>query len=159
TLGKQALLRMLQETTVDATQQVRHTSAPDAFVSRLAASGSLVRAINELPQPPDDLAVQSRQLAQYLQQQLQTDGTFTLTSADPAQNVYLVRTVTGPALAGLACAQKRGPGVDAVRRACPGYLAGWRQNKHPGLIASHSAAYAEAYANSGDATLAQAVFE
>src|SRR5204862_263862 len=49
-LGKQALLRLLQETTTDAAQPtIRFTSAPAPFVNRLAAGGGLLRAIHELP--------------------------------------------------------------------------------------------------------------
>jgi hypothetical protein len=161
-LGKQALLRMLQETTTDPSQPgLRYTAAPDAFVNRLAASGALLRAIHAMPSPPADLATQGRELLAFVLRQQRTDGSFALASDEPTIQAALMQTSVGPALLGLAKAGrgKSDPALDAVRRACPVYVAFWRQNKTPLMVADHSAAYAEAFAKTGDPALAQAVFE
>jgi hypothetical protein len=162
-LGKQSLLRLLQETTTDAAQPtIRFTSAPDPFVNRLAACGALLRAIHELPNPPDDLRLQSRQLASYLYSQQQADGAFALGVEDPALKLHLAQNCTGAALAGLVAYETRTPGVtktDRVLRAAAVYFPLWRQSKTPLMIPDHTAAYAEAYLAGGDARLAQVVFE
>jgi hypothetical protein len=161
-LGKQALLRMLQETTVDAAQPgIRFTAAPEAFVNRLAANGALVRAIQEIPNAPADLGVQSRELLMYLLRLQRTDGSFAVGGDEPATQAYLTQTCVGPALLGLAKSgrTRNEPGIDAVIRACPVYLAAWRANKNPQMAADLSAAFAEAYARTSEPVLAQAVFE
>jgi hypothetical protein len=160
-LGKQALLRMLQETAVDPAQPgVRYSAAPDAFVNRLAAGGALVRAIQEVSTPPADIAVQSRELQVYLLRQQRPDGSFAV-GGDDATQAYLTQTCIGPALLGLAKGgrARNEPQIDAVIRASPVYLAAWRANKNPQMAADLSAAFAEAYEKSNDANLARAVFE
>lgn len=162
-LGKQALLRLLQETTTDATQPaIRFTSAPEPFVNRLAACGGLLRAIHELPNPPSDLTTQSRQLASYLISQMQADGSFTLGADDPALKLHLSQTCTGPALAGIVVYQTRTPNLpktDHVVRAAAYYSTLWRKAKTPLMIPEHTAAYAESYLAGDDPRLAQVVFE
>ena len=161
-LGKQALLRMLQETTVDPAQPgIRYSAAPDAFVNRLAANGALVRAIQEISAAPNDVAAQSRELQIYLLRQQRTDGSFAIGEGDAAAQVYLTQSCIGPALLGLAKAgrAKADPQIDAVGRAAPVYLAVWRANKTPQLAADLSAAFAELHEKTGDPGLAQAVFE
>jgi hypothetical protein len=161
-LGKQALLRMLQETTVDPAQPgIRFSAAPDAFVNRLAAGGALVRAIQEISTPPADLAIQSRELQAYLLRQQRPDGSFAIGGEDAASQAYLTQTCVGPALLGLAKAgrARNEPTIDAVVRACPVYLAAWRANKNPQLAADLSAAFAEAYEKTNEPSLAQATFE
>lgn len=158
-LGKQALLRVLQETTADQTQQVRFTAAPEAMVNRVAACGSLLAAIHELPQPGEDLAAQSRQLSLYLQRQIRSDGTFNFATDDQAVARHLIRTSTGPALLGLVRAEKNTPAAAAVRRVCLVHAAHWRQEKHPAPVAALSSACAEAFLASGEPALAQVVFE
>ena len=161
-LGKQALLRMLQETTVDPNQPgIRYTAAPEAFVNRLAANGALVRAIQEVPNAGADLGAAGRELATYLLRQQRTDASFAVGGDDPASQTYLTQTCVGPALLGLAKSgrARNEPGIDAVVRACPVYLAAWRANKNPQMAADLSAAFAEAYARSSEPCLAQAVFE
>lgn len=163
-LGKQSLLRLLQETTVDAAQPaIRFTAAPDPFVNRLAACGGLLRAIQELPNPPDDLRQQARQLAMYLASQLQPDGGFRLETDDPTFRAHLLNTCTGPALAGLVSYEIRGSGglpkSDRAGKAMEHYLALWRKAKTPAMIPDHTAAYADWYLATGDPRFAQAVFE
>jgi hypothetical protein len=162
-IGKQALLRLLQDTTTDAAQPaIRFTAAPEPFVNRLAACGGLLRAIHELPNPPDDLRVQARQLASYLASQIQPDGSFALGVDDAAFKMHLAHTCTGPALAGLAAFETRSPGAaksDRVLRAAAVYSILWRQSKSPLMIPDHTAAYAESYLAGDDARLAQVVFE
>ena len=161
-LGKQAMLRMLQETTVDPAQPgVRFSAAPDAFVNRLAANGALVRAIQEISNPPGDVASQSRELQLYLLRQQRNDGSFAVGGADAADQAYLTQTCIGPALLGLAKAgrARNEPTIDAVIRACPVYVAAWRANKNPQMAANLSAAFAEAFEKTNEASLAQAVFE
>lgn len=163
-LGKQSLLRLLTETIVDSAQPtIRFTAAPEPFVNRLAACGGLLRAIQELPQPPDDLRLQARQLATYLASQLQADGSFRLESDDPAFKVHLLQTCTGPALAGLVAYELRGSGglpkSDRAGKALEYYIAQWKRAKTPVMIPDHTAAYADWYLATGDARFAEAVFE
>lgn len=160
-LAKQALLRLLQDTTTDTTQPtIRFTSAPEPFVNRLAACGGLLRAIHELPQPPEDLRYQARQLAEYLYTQVQADGSFRLGTDDPDLKKHLIESCTGPALAGLAAHETRFPPKnDRARTAAAVYSAAWRQNKIPTMIPDHTAANAESYLRTGDPLLAQIVFE
>lgn len=162
-LGKQALLRLLQDTTTDAAQPtIRFTSAPEPFVNRLAASGGLLRAIYELPNPPDDLRAQARQLAGYLYSQTQADGSFVFATDDAGFKRHLVETCTGPALAGLIVFETRTPGMpksERAVRAAAYYSAAWRQTKSPAMIPEHTAACAEAYLATNDARFAEAVFE
>ena len=162
-LGKQALLRLLQDTTTDAAQPaIRFTAAPEPFVNRLAACGGLLRAIHELPNPPEDLRAQARQLASYLNSQVQADGSFALATDDAAFKLYLMQTCTGPALAGLAVHEARMPGTpksDRAVRATAFYAAIWRQAKTPVMIPDHTAASAEAYLATNDPRFAQVVFE
>lgn len=158
-LGKQALLRVLQETTFDTTQQVRYPAVPEALVNRTAGCGAILRAIHELPQPAEDVAAQGRQISFTLQRQLRVDGTFAFATDDPKVQRLLIRTCSGPALAGLARAERQGPGAEAVRRACVAHVALWRQDKQPELVPALSAACAEAFLAGGEVTLAQAVFE
>ena len=165
-LGKQAVLRMLQETTVDPAQPgVRFSAAPDAFVNRLAAGGALVRAIQEIANPLADLAAQSRELQTHLLRQQRKDGSFAIGSPgiaeDAAAQAYLTQSCIGPALLGLAKAgrARNEPTIDAVVRACPVYAAAWRANKNPQMAADLSAAFAEAYEKTNEPALAQAVFE
>lgn len=162
-LGKQALLRVLQETMTDQAQPpIRFTSAPEPFVNRLAAAGLILRAIHELPNPPADLVEQGEQLARYLRSQIQADGTFIVTAEEPAIRRHVMQTCIGPALAGLALSC-RGEAdawkVDAVRKASGAYLAAWRQDKNPLMIPEHTAAFTAALLKTRDAALAQAIFE
>ena len=160
TLGKQALLRMLQETMVDPRQPgLRFTSAPDLFVNRLAASGGLLRAIHELPNPPADLVEQGEELANYILSRRRADGAFQF--EDEALRADLTQTCTGPALAGLIRGDKRKDNVrlEALAKACPVHILAWREGKSPTMLADHAAAYADAFVHSGANGFAQAVFE
>ncbi len=162
-LGKQALLRLLQDTTTDAAQPtIRFTAAPEPFVNRLAACGGLLRAIHELPNPPEDLRAQARQIAGYLYSQVQADGSFAIAAEDPAFKLHLSQTCTGIALAGLAVHEARTPGSpksDRAVRAAAVYATLWRQAKTPVMIPDHTAAAAETYLATNDPRLAQVVFE
>ena len=159
-LGKQALLRMLQETMVDPRKPgLRFTSAPDLFANRLAACGGLLRAIHELPNPPADLFEQGEELANYILSRRRTDGTFEFD--DEAMRANLTQSCTGPALAGLMRSDKRKDNVrlETLAKACPVHIAAWRQAKSPAMLADHAVAYADAFAQSGAVGFAQAVFE
>ncbi|MEI7688103.1 MAG: hypothetical protein WCL32_24110 [Planctomycetota bacterium] len=144
TLGKQSLLRLLQDTTTDTAQPaIRFTSAPEPFVNRLAACGGLLQAIYELPHPPDDLRIQAGQLANYLRAQIQADGSFLLGVDDPALKVHLLQTCTGPALAGLAAFERHeSPAKKNERTVAALYAhhAMWRQSKNPAMVPGISAA-------------------
>lgn len=143
-LGKQALLRLLQDTTTDTTQPtIRFTSAPDPFVNRLAACGGLLQAIYELPNPPDDLRGQALQLANYLRTQLQSDGTFVLGADDAGLKLHLLHTCTGPALAGLRAFERfemPNKKIERTQAALFAHHALWRQSKNPSMIPGMTAA-------------------
>lgn len=141
-LGKQSLLRLLQETTTDADQPaIRFTSAPEPFVNRLAACGGLLQAIHEIPSPPDDLRSQAVQLANYVRSRIQDDGRLTVVGDDPALKRFVVQSCSGPALAGLVAHEKaERRASDRTAAALHAHFALWRQEKNPHMIPGLTAA-------------------
>jgi hypothetical protein len=165
-VARQAVLTLLLDTEKDTQDtQLRRTTFPPAVVSRLGAAGLLVLTIHELPDPGEDLLGPAEELCTYLRRRQRPDGA--LSDADPAgakaaaeteaENLY-----AGLALQGLMRSQRRRPAAwktDVVRKARAYYQGAWRANKQVGMVAAHSAAYAEAYLQTREQPFADAVNE
>ncbi len=159
-IAKQAILTLLLETTTD--RSARFTAAPEAFLNRLAAAGTLTLAICELPNPAADLLQSADELTNYLRAHLQTDGSFASAVEDKNARAEIIQHCTGAALHGLmrSHAQKPAPWkLDALRKACAYYHAWWKQNKNLPMIPEHTAAYAEAFLATKEPSFAECVFE
>jgi hypothetical protein len=163
----QAVLGLLEDTVVDkANPQVRHPSLPSSMVNRVALASLIVLAIHELPAPGDDLLSQAEELCNYLRSQQQADGSLRYSdAAGDAKNQADpdgVNHYPGLALHALAKSHAKKPAswkAEVVRKAMPCYLKLWSTQKDRDLAVSQIGAYAEAYLQSKDKALAQAVFD
>lgn len=153
--ARQAVLTLMAETGPDAADPLcRSTTLPSAVVNRLGATGSLLAAICELPDPAPDLLDQGEQLARFIVRRQQSDGSFRCTDspeemADPAG----VNHYPGLALYGLMRSQslRSAPWkAEAARKALGYYRTWWRDDKHkqPQFAVWQSAAFAEAFIQS-----------
>jgi hypothetical protein len=161
-LAKQALLTLLVETTTDPKTHARFTMAPDALLNRLASGGMLALAIFTVPAPAADLVQQADQLVHHLRLQQQADGCFKLPGQDAGVHAEITRHSTGWALEAIARSHAVRPEpwkMEAVRKGAAYYHAWWREHKNLPMIASHTAAYADAFVATKDKLLANAVFE
>jgi hypothetical protein len=161
----QAILALLDDTAPDpADPQSRRTALPPGVVNRVGAAGLLVAAINELPAPDRDLLDKSEQLCNFLRRQARPDGSLRLSDAEgaPAEPPEDVALYPGQALYGLARSQKHRPApwkLDLLRKAVAYYPPWWRAHKSIAFVPWHSAAYAEAYALTGEKAFAEPVLE
>jgi hypothetical protein len=159
----QALLALLDDTAPDANDaQVRYTALPPGLVNRLGAAGLLIAAINELPAPERDLLDKSEQLCNYLRRQARPDGSLRLNETDTADDLEGARLYPGAALYGLARSHKHRPAawkLDLLRKAVAYYRPWWQAHKGPAFVPWQSAAYAEAYALTGEKAFADCVLE
>jgi len=154
-VAKQAVLTLLLETTVDPQTNGRFTVAPEPMLNRLASGGLLALAIHALPRPANDLVHQAEQLLHHLRLQQQADGSFKL-DADGIQHA------SGWALHAIVRSHSHRPEawkLDALRKAAAHYHAWWREHKNVPMIATHTAAYAEAYQHAKDTAFATAIFD
>jgi hypothetical protein len=165
--ARQAVTALLLDTVVDPKDPAaRYTRLPSAVVNRLAATGLLVMAINELTAPADDLLVQSEQLCAYLRKQQQADGSLCFCD-DPAQlranaDPDGIAYYPGVALYGLMLSQRHKPAAwktDLVRSALRFYQPWWRSHKTMVLVPWHAAAYTEAFLLTREACFASCVNE
>jgi hypothetical protein len=168
-VARQAVLTLLLDTVADEKNQVRHTNLPSMVVNRLAAAGLLVLAINELPEPANELLDQSEQLCNYIRNQQQADGS--LSYADSVDGMSCVvappdpegiNYYPGEALYGLMRSQQYRPAAwktDVVRKALGYYRPWWQKNKNMAFVPWHSGAYAEAYLLTGETVFADCVYE
>jgi hypothetical protein len=163
-IAKQALLTLLLETGADPREPHSRT-VPAHLANPLAAAGTLLAAIHELPAPAADLLDQGDQLANMLRDQLLADGSFKLNDiqqTNGAADDGAAQHYSGPALYGIVRSQALRPApwkVEAVGKARAHYFAYWRQHKNMPMLAWHTAAYTEAFLLSKDAGFAEAVFE
>ncbi|HZY83965.1 MAG TPA: hypothetical protein VFE78_03990 [Gemmataceae bacterium] len=160
----QALLALLDDTAPDANDaQVRYTALPPGVVNRLGAAGLLVAAINELPAPERDLLDKSEQLCNYIRRQARPDGSLRLMEGDAAPgDAEGAQLYPGEALYGLARSQKHRPAawkLDLLRKAVAHYHPWWRAHKDMAFVPWQSAAWAEAYALTGEKAFADCVLE
>jgi hypothetical protein len=167
-VARQALLTLLLDTVAeDGKTVVRHTAMPSVMVNRLAAAGLLVLAINELPEPTDDLLNQSEQLCAYIVRQQQADGSLgycdapedaKAAAADPDGINYY----PGEALYGLMRSQlhrRAAWKTDVVRKAVAYYRPWWQKHKNLAFVPWQSAAYTEAFLLTGEPVFAECVTE
>jgi hypothetical protein len=150
--AKQSLLKLLDATSVDDPKmpRSRHTSAPDAFLNRLEAGGTLLLALHEVPSPQADLLDAGDQLAHDLRTRW------------PAEGKQASENGAGAALQGLMHSQAQRPAawkVECARTHCAAALPAWKQARSPYIIPSHTAAYATAFAHSHEPQFSNAVFE
>jgi hypothetical protein len=163
-LAKQALLTLLLDTSVDPKEAlVRNVPLPQ--VNPLAAAGTLLAAIHELPAPAADLLDQGDQLANLLRKHLQADGSLNVSQTSEeagASGVEAVRHYTGPALYGIIHSHHLRPAawkLEALGKARTYYHVHWKQDKNLPMLAWHTAAYAEAYLLTKEAGFVETVFE
>jgi len=158
-----AVLGLLTETKEEP-KGIRYPALPSVVCNRLAASGMLVLAIHELPTPSPELLDRAEELCAFIRSRQQADGSLQYgdtpeaTAADPAG----VRAHPGPALHAVAVSQKRRPAAwkpELVRKAMPYYRQVFKQSPHPTFVPSQTAAFAEAFMQTKDATFASFVFE
>jgi hypothetical protein len=157
-LASQALLTLLMETSLDP-KDVRVRGVPVHLANPLAAAGTLLAAIHELPAPAPDLLEQADQLANFLYQQIQADGS--LKGASEAEPEAM-QNFAGPALYGIIHSQSLRPApwkLDTLRKGRVYYHAYWQQHKNIPMAVWHGAAYAEAYYLTKEVGFANAVFE
>jgi hypothetical protein len=159
----QALLALLDDTAADPNDpQVRYTALPPGVVNRLGAAGLLIAAVHELPAPERDLLDKSEQLCNYVRRQARPDGSLRLNETDPADDPEGAQFYPGAALYGLARSHQHRPAawkLDLLRKAVAHYHPWWRAHKNPAFVPWQSAAYAEAYALTGEKAFADCVLE
>jgi hypothetical protein len=163
-IARQAVLTLLLETNIDAKEpQVR--GVPLHLANSVAAAGTLLAAIHELPAPAADLLEQADQLANLLRKQLQEDGSLNVDQTDDgggSLHTEAVQHYSGPGLYGLVRSQLLRPApwkLDALRRARAYYYSYWQQHRNVSMLAWHTAAYAEAYLLTKETVFADAVFD
>jgi hypothetical protein len=162
-VARQALLTLLIDTAPEDARetQVLACALPAGAVNRLAATALLVQAVTELPAPASDLVEKAEQLCNYLRKVQRADGSFACTDA-AADDREAINLYSGEAVYALAHAYALRPApwkLEAVRKALPFYQAHWRAAKSLTLVPRHTAAYAEAYAQTRDKAYADFVFE
>jgi len=169
--ARQAVLAVLASTTTDPqAPNLRYSRFANSTANRLGAAGLLVLAINELPQPGEDLLEQSDQLCRWIVKQQQPDGSLKFTD-ELAANPLLapfeedregVNYYPGEALYGLARSQQHRPATwktDALRRAFSYYRNYWRENKNTAFVPWQTSAYTEMYLLTREKPFADFVFE
>jgi hypothetical protein len=152
-VARQAVLTLLAETENGPKNSGRATTLPSIAVNRLGAVGLLVLAINELPDPTEELLEQSEQMCRFIQLQQQADGSlsFADTSADGTAAIADPEGINhypGSALYGLMRSQQHRPApwkMEVVRKALAYYRPWWQKNKNMAFACWQTAAYAEAY--------------
>ncbi len=154
-VARQAVLTLLIDTATDDKKGQRYTSLPSVAVNRLASAGMLVLAINELPQPAEELLEKSEQLCAFIQGQRRADGSLAATdNLDDAADLDAVNHHPGLALYALMRSQQYRPApwkTDLVRQALAYYRPWWHKNKNAAFVAAQTMAYAEVYLLTGDA--------
>jgi hypothetical protein len=157
----QAVLALLEDTSAEENDPAsRCVSLPPVLVNRTAATGLLVVAINELPQPAKDLLDRSEQMCTYLRKQARPDGS--IAYHDGKGETDGVNEFPGAALCGLAVSQRHCPAAwktEVLKKALPYYRAHWKKSPSPAFVPLMAAAFAEAHATSKDKSFGQFVFE
>jgi hypothetical protein len=169
--ARQAILALLASTATDGKDaNVRYSRFANSAANRLGAAGLLVLAINELPQPGEDLLEQSDQLCRWIVKQQQQDGALKF-GDELAANPLLapfeedregINYYPGEALYGLARSQQYRPATwktDALRRAFTYYRGWWRDNKNTAFVPWQTSAYVELYLQTREKAFAEFVFE
>jgi hypothetical protein len=165
----QAVLTLLDETTMDSTKQphVRHTKPPSALVNRLGSAALLVLAINELPSPKADLLEKSEELCNYIRQQAQADGSLSFPDAGedakrapaPADGI---NEYSAGALYALMLSQRQRPvawKIELVRKAVAHYHPIWQKHQSLPFVPLQTAACAEAFLATKEQAFADAANE
>lgn len=169
-VARQAVLTLLLDTTTEKAAVeggiIRHTTLPSTIINRLGAAGLLVLAINELPNPADDLLDQSEELCRFIRLQQQADGSLALSdtpsdSKPKASDPEGINYFPGVALHGLMRSQQYRPAAwktEAVKKALAYYQPWWVNNRNLAFIACQTAANAEAFVRSEGKEKAHAEF-
>ncbi len=167
-VAKQALLTLLLDTEkVAGSPPSRRTVFPSANVNRVAAAGWLVLAINELPEPGEDLLRHSEELCRFIQSRQCGDGSLCCIdqetpTATPDEKALESGIHAGPALYGLVKSLNHNKAdwkAEFVEKACRYYHKNWRENKNTEMVSWHSAAYAAAYLHSPKPSFSNAANE
>jgi hypothetical protein len=148
----QAVLALLDDTEAedDHGAKLRHVRFP-CSVNPLATAGLLVAAINELPQPQDDVLAKSEELCGFLRKQQRPDGSLRWTEEDDkaaAADPDSVNLYPGLALYGLTRSQAHRPAAwktELARKALGYYAPWWRDHRGMAFVPWQTAAYAEAF--------------
>lgn len=153
--ASQAILTLLAETGPDPRDPTsRCTSVPSSIVNKLSATGMLLTAIHELPNPAPELLDQGEQLARYIVRQQRADGS--LMCADlPAGEPDFESTHIAPgvALTGLMRSQALRPApwkLDVMRKAVAYYRPWWRDHRQMTFATQMASACAIGFMQSKD---------
>jgi hypothetical protein len=169
--ARQAVLTLLSSTKTDpAEASMRFTVFPSGQVNRLAAASLLVLAINELPEPGQDLLEQSEQLCQFIRKQQRADGSFEPGEAEnpPGSKTRLAAWDTeassypGIAVLALLRSQAHKPAAwksEAARKGFNQAIDAWRKEKVLAPVPWLTSAGVELYVTTKDRATADAVFE
>lgn len=166
-VATRALLSLLDETALEANNQIRYTPMPSVVLNRLGSAALLVLAVNELPAPRPDLLEKSEQLCNCIRRQARPDGALSCGDvlADGrfgAEEADAANQFPGLALYALVRSMKLRPAAwktTLVRTSVAHYLPSWRAHKNLASVPWQMAALAEAYLLTRDPALADTVFE
>jgi hypothetical protein len=164
-VARQAVLTLLADT--EQEKALRHTTWPSIVVNRLGAAGLLVLAINELPAPADELLQQSEELCNFIRLQQQADGSLAFMDARSDGQGELhdpdgINYYPGEALYALMRSQQHRPQpwkAEVLRKALAYYRPWWGKHRGMAFVPWQTAAYAEAYLQTGEKPFAEFVFE
>jgi hypothetical protein len=160
----QAILVLMGETVVDARDKtLRYTGLPSSMLSRVAAAGLLILAVQELPAPKKDLLDQAEQLCNFLRKQQRADGSICL--SDGTEEAKTAdednSAIPGLALYGVLRSQQRRPAgwkTDLARKSLAYYGPLWKEHKDPAAAAWQTAALSEAYLLTKEKAFAECAF-
>lgn len=156
--AKQTMLSLLSQTKTDEKDpSVRWTMMPHASVNRVASASLLIQAISELPDPGSDLLEQMDQLAGFLKQQWQADGSIQVNDASLQAMAY-----HGWAVNALMMSHAIRPAawkLDTVRQAANYYRSWFAAQKHPAPLPGLIAGFALAYRQTKDKAFAETALE
>jgi hypothetical protein len=163
--ARQAILSLLASTKTDPDDaKVRFSVPPSSQVNRLAAASWMVLAIQELPEPGQDLLDQAEELCQYLRKQQKRDGSFDIwDGGEPAAGASEAALgYPGLAILALLRSHARQPAQWKLQAARAGFERehkAWLQSKSVQVAASLTPAGAELFMATKEKPIADAVFE
>jgi hypothetical protein len=164
----QAILTLLDDTVETDDKACRHTSLPSPLLNRLGTAGLLVLAINELPSPQADLLDKSEQMCNWIRRQARADGSLRCNDSDDtegkpaADDADSVKEYPGLALYAVLRSQRHRPAAwktELARKAVVYYRGWWNEHRGMAFIPWQTAANAEAFVQTKEASFAQFVYQ
>jgi hypothetical protein len=153
--ASQAILTLLAETGPDSRDPTsRCTSLASSVVNKLSASGMLLAAIHELPNPAAELLDQGEQFARYIVRQQRADGSLMCSDLATGEPDFESSHIApGIALTGLMRSQALRPApwkLDVMRKAVAYYRPWWRDHRNVTFAANMAPACAVGFLQSRD---------